>query len=91
MKLVSLRPGTTAGQAIGYKELVPYLRGEEPLETAVERLKIATHRYAKRQMTWFGARNYVRWIDCGEQNFEEIVNIAAALFIGGTECDTIKE
>lgn len=86
-----LAPGTTAGQAIGYKELVPYLRGEEPLETAVERLKIATHRYAKRQMTWFGARNYVRWIDCGEQNFEEIVNIAAALFIGGTECDTIKE
>lgn len=86
-----LAPGTTAGQAIGYKEIVPFLRGEEPLEAAAARLKIATHRYAKRQMTWFGAKPYVRWIDCGQQNFEEIVNIAAALFIGGAECDTIKE
>ncbi len=78
-----LAPGTTAGQAIGYKELVPYLRGEEPLSQSVEQLKISTHRYAKRQMTWFGAKDYVRWIDCADRNFEEIVNIAAELFICG--------
>ncbi len=86
-----LRPGTTAGQAIGYKEILGYVRGEEPLSAAAERLKIATHRYAKRQMTWFGAKNYVNWIDCGERNFEEIVNIAADLFIERTDCGTIKQ
>ncbi len=86
-----LEPGTTAGQAIGYKEILGYIRGEESLETAAERLKIATHRYAKRQMTWFGAKDYVQWIDCAEQNFEEIVNNALSLFIGGADCGTIKQ
>jgi tRNA dimethylallyltransferase len=53
----------TAAQAIGYKELLGYLRGEESLANAVEDLKRATRRYAKRQMTWFGAKDYVHWID----------------------------
>ncbi len=53
----------TAAQAIGYKELLAHLRGEETLPEAVERLKMATRRYAKRQMTWFSAKSYVRWIE----------------------------
>lgn len=53
----------TAAQAIGYKELLGHLRGEEPLETAIEALKQATRRYAKRQITWFGAKEYVEWIE----------------------------
>ncbi len=44
----------TAVQAIGYKELLPWLNGEIPLEEAAENLKRATRRYAKRQLTWFG-------------------------------------
>ena len=57
----------TAAQAIGYKELLGYLRGEATLDESVELLKRATRRYAKRQMTWFGAKEYVGWItpDCG--------------------------
>ena len=43
----------TASQAIGYKELFAYIRGEESLDAAKERLKLATRRYAKRQLTWF--------------------------------------
>ena len=86
-----LAPDTTAGQAIGYKEIVPFLRGEEPLSASADRLKIATHRYAKRQMTWFGAKNYVKWIDCAGRNFEEIVNIAAELFICAQDCGKINE
>lgn len=43
----------TAGQAIGYKEFLPYLEGVASLEECVERLKIESRRYAKRQMTWF--------------------------------------
>lgn len=70
----------TAAQAIGYKELLGYLRGEEDLEKAVETLKMATRRYGKRQMTWFAAKPYVRWLDVDEKTFEEIVNIAENLF-----------
>ncbi len=54
---------STAAQAIGYKELLPYLRGEETLGEARERLVIATRHYAKRQLTWFRAKPYVRWLE----------------------------
>ena len=43
----------TASQAIGYKELKPYLDGELSLEECVGTLKRNTRRYAKRQLTWF--------------------------------------
>lgn len=48
-----LSPDTTAAAAIGYKELVDYIEGRCSLAEAVENLKLATRRYAKRQLTWF--------------------------------------
>lgn len=48
-----LDKGTTAAQAIGYKEFISYLDGECTLDEAVEQLKLSTRRYAKRQLTWF--------------------------------------
>lgn len=60
---------STAAQAIGYKELIGYLQGESDLAESVEILKRATRRYAKRQLTWFGAKDYVRWITL-DQNGE---------------------
>lgn len=42
--------------SIGYKEIVPYIKGEITLDKAVEDLKQATRRYAKRQITWFKKR-----------------------------------
>jgi len=44
----------TAVQAIGYKEIKPYLNGKITLEEAKDNLSRATRRYAKRQLTWFG-------------------------------------
>ena len=73
----------TAAQAIGYKELLPYCRGEVSLENASEALKTATRRYAKRQITWFSAKSYVDWLSVSntdEKTFEEIVNNAEKLF-----------
>lgn len=48
-----LLSGGTASQAIGYKELVEYIEGKCSLSEAVENLKLASRRYAKRQLTWF--------------------------------------
>ena len=50
----ALPVSATAAQAIGYKELKPFLDGALPLETAADNLKRATRHYAKRQLTWFG-------------------------------------
>ena len=53
----------TAAQAIGCKELYGWLDGDETLAEALERLKQSTRRYAKRQLTWFGADKRVLWIE----------------------------
>ena len=43
---------STCWQAIGYKEMLKYLDGEETLEQACDRIRIGTRHYAKRQLTW---------------------------------------
>lgn len=43
----------TAMQAIGYKELRPFVDDRISLSEAVEKLKQGTRRYAKRQLSWF--------------------------------------
>lgn len=53
---------STAAQAIGYKELFPYFRGEVPLEEAVARVKQESRRYAKRQLTWFAREPGVHYL-----------------------------
>lgn len=68
----------TAAQAIGYKELLGYIRGVTPLEEAVDDLKRATRRYAKRQLTWFGAHKDVIWLDRDESTSADEL-LAAAL------------
>ncbi len=53
----------TAQQAIGYKELLPVLRGEQPLATAIAEIQQATRHYAKRQKTWFRRDKRIHWLD----------------------------
>lgn len=55
-----------AGQAIGHKELYGFFHGELTREQAVENLKRATRRYAKRQLTWFRRNGEIRWIYADE-------------------------
>ena len=52
----------TAAQAIGYKEIVPYLTGEAALADCVEDLKRASRNYAKRQLTWLRRDKRVNWM-----------------------------
>ena len=58
--------GSTSCQAIGYKELKPYLDGEATLESCVENLKMQTRRYAKRQLTWFRRDERIKWLHIDE-------------------------
>jgi tRNA dimethylallyltransferase len=52
-----------AFQAIGYRQLVGYLRGESTLAAAVSDIVASTRRYAKRQETWFRREEGVRWFE----------------------------
>ena len=71
--------GDTAAAAIGYKELLPYLQGEQELAICVANLKRATRRYAKRQMTWFRRDRSIHWFNIDELRFDQILSEASAI------------
>ncbi len=77
----------TAVQAIGYKELKPYLDGEVSLEFAIESLKRSTRRYAKRQLTWFRRNPDIRWffVDDYSDNDELYTSVRDYLISKGFE------
>ena len=70
-------PRCTAMQAIGYKEFVNALNGEETIAQAAEEVKQASRHYAKRQLTWFRRNPKLHWLkrQTGQKN-EEILSIA---------------
>lgn len=53
----------TSMQALGYKEILWYLKGKCTLSEAVRILKRDSRHYAKRQLTWFGRNPEINWID----------------------------
>ncbi|MBO4283314.1 MAG: tRNA (adenosine(37)-N6)-dimethylallyltransferase MiaA [Clostridia bacterium] len=61
----ALAPGTTAGQAIGYRQFLPCFTGDLTPDEAAEEIKTATRRYAKRQLTWFRAQPGIVWLNGG--------------------------
>lgn len=52
-----------AMKAIGYKEIVPYLRGEATWEETDYLLKLNTRHYAKRQLTWMRREEDALWVE----------------------------
>lgn len=66
-----LTTDVTAGQAIGYKEMLDALSGRIGLGEAVELVKRRTRRYAKRQLSWFRHDGRVRWLEMGDVSLEE--------------------
>ena len=53
----------TAMQGLGYKEVVEYLNGKITEEEMIEKIKLETRRYAKRQITWFKKNKETIWLD----------------------------
>lgn len=53
----------TAMQGLGYKEVVEYLEEKVTKEEMIEKIKMETRRYAKRQITWFKKNKQTIWID----------------------------
>lgn len=57
-----ISPDAPSMRAIGYKEIVPYLRGKITLLEAAEEIKKNTRHFAKRQLTWYKRMPYIHWI-----------------------------
>jgi tRNA dimethylallyltransferase len=77
----------TAMQAIGYKEIVMYLKGELTKQEAIEKIKQESRRYAKRQITWFKKIENIKWIDGLKDKDENIKFIQDVIFALKKECD----
>jgi len=66
--------------AIGYTEIIDHLNGKMPLDKAIEKIKINTHRLAKAQRTWFKTFRQVNWLDIAEDEpAERILDRTIAL------------
>ena len=75
-----LDASTTAGQAIGYKEMSEYISGFITLEEAVSKIKQGSRNYAKRQLTWFRRYKNACFLDIDHgEKYEKIVNFAISL------------
>lgn len=53
----------TAKKALGYNEVLGYLKGKYSLEESKELLKKNTHHFAKKQLTWFRSDKRIEWIE----------------------------
>jgi len=69
-----LAQNQTAMQAIGYRQVVEHLRSERSLLETIERVKVRTRQFAKRQMTWFRGQMQLTWLPVGaEENATSVV------------------
>lgn len=75
------RQSITAPQAIGYKEIVRVLDGEISLDKAVELIKTATRRYAKRQRTWFRKDKRIQWLNADSSDISEVIKQAIKVIV----------
>ena len=64
----------TAMQGLGYKEVVQYLNGAINKEEMIEKIKLETRRYAKRQLTWFRKNKQTIWLE-GNNDIQNNINI----------------
>lgn len=64
---------------IGYKEFLPYFKGEKSLQEVIEEIKKNSRHYAKRQYTFFHHQLEVSWIHSNPLHFEETIKEALQL------------
>lgn len=57
---------------VGYKELFDYFDGKMTLEETIFKIKCNTHKYCRKQLTWFKRDRQIHWFS--PDNVEEIIN-----------------
>ena len=70
-----------AMSSLGYRQLLPYLRGETDLAAAVRRIEHDTHRYVRHQETWLRRNPRIRWLDVTESGWRQRAAETVAVFL----------
>jgi tRNA dimethylallyltransferase len=70
-----------AMSSIGYRQLLPYLRGESDLDSAIARIQHDTHRYVRHQQTWLRRNPRLIWFDVSEPGWHDAVFVRAREFV----------
>lgn len=74
-------PDSPALSSLGYRQLFPYLQGEQDLETAVRQIKIDTHRYVRHQETWLRKNPSLIPIDVMRPGWQSVAADLVAVFL----------
>ena len=75
-----LSPDCQSMQAIGYRQMVWYLKDGMDREFAIDKLKQATRNFAKRQLTWYKKMPYVHWFMVDEKlDYQSIIQNMCAI------------
>lgn len=61
VKAVQAYQNHNALKTVGYREFFNYLAGKLTFESAIEKIKINSRRYAKRQISWFKRDESIHW------------------------------
>ncbi|HKZ34866.1 MAG TPA: hypothetical protein VJ179_03310, partial [Patescibacteria group bacterium] len=67
--------------SIWYLPVKTYLEGSGTREGLITHLQTETHRYIRRQMTWFKKDARIQWFDIREKELHKKVEDKAALFL----------
>jgi tRNA dimethylallyltransferase len=64
----------SAFNTVGYQEFIPFFNKESSIDQVVEKIKINTRRYAKRQLTWFRKTSGIIWVKPDLPQIKEVIN-----------------
>lgn len=66
--------GKTAQKALGYSQVIDFLKDEITLEQAIEQTIVQTRKFARRQISWFKRDPLIQWFDAQDDELLEKVN-----------------
>jgi tRNA dimethylallyltransferase len=73
-KLVKQKLSKSALQAVGYKEVIASLKGEQTLQEAKALIKLRSRHLAKRQWTWFKREEGIIWVEWASNSPSQMVD-----------------
>lgn len=71
LQSMGLTRNNVSMQGLGYKEILDYLDNKCSLEEAIEKIKLETRHFAKRQLTWFRRERDVIWINKKDFSYDK--------------------
>jgi len=72
----------TASQALGYKQIISFIEGDNTLGEAIESAITSTRRFARRQEKWFRRDPRIQWMDVKKdplELLEEVIKVFDAI------------